>query len=534
MGFYDENWDFGIMQQALWTGSHGQGFYNSGSSETIGASSFFQVHPSFMLYPLAAIYWVFPSGFTLLAVQSVVVALAAIPLYALTVSITRSSGKSLWVAVLYLAWTPLLASQMYDVHLEAFLPLELFSLFYFWYLERWVATVVSAVVAMLTLEIGPLFVISTALFFLVPQVRWGWLERIKGHLLGRPQSGAWQASSELRLAWPERRTILMGLFMGVLAGATYLLLRMLQGPWSSIILGGSVPSSGKQWGFTPSSLGLGWGFLEDFLGAKLEYWVLVYALVLFVPLLCPRALLLGLPWMLFTFFSPDLNYVSIGFQYSLVAAYGVFVGMAFGVRKLPVTTLRAFVARFVSSIRALVRSRGSRFPGLRELYRSGGLVAGLAIVLVVNLAVGPANPLTTTPSERDAYPPGYWNSFDHPPGFQDVQRLAQLVPVGAYVVATTELFPFVANNVHAYSFYWYPTNGSYLPFNASHLPQFVLYSDEFAPTVPSWLSAAIFKNYEFGLRASVVCTSVGSVYLYELGYSWWGPVYLQSDCTGHS
>ena len=56
-GFFDENWDFGIFQQALWSTTHGHVLFEAGDYELLGVSSFFQVHPSFLLLGLAGVYW---------------------------------------------------------------------------------------------------------------------------------------------------------------------------------------------------------------------------------------------------------------------------------------------------------------------------------------------------------------------------------------------------------------------------------------------------------------------------------------------
>jgi len=154
-GFFTENWDFGIFQQALWSTTHGHILFEAGDYELLGVSSFFQVHPSFLIFVLAGIYWIAPSAYTLLAIQSLVVGLAAIPLFLLTRSITGSGRKALWVAAAFLVWLPLLSSQMYDFHLEAFLPLELFGMFLFWCQRRFWSAAGVATIAMLTLEVGP-------------------------------------------------------------------------------------------------------------------------------------------------------------------------------------------------------------------------------------------------------------------------------------------------------------------------------------------------------------------------------------------
>ncbi len=519
-GFYAENWDLGIGMQALWSATHGRPFFNAGSYETLGVPTFFQVHPSFLLFPLAAVYAVAPSAYTLFGVQSAAAALAAVPLFCLTRSITGSPRKALWAAVLYLAWTPLLASNLYDFHLELFLPVGLFSMFYFWHERRFVWAGAFAVLAMLTLEIGPLFVAMTAIFFALPPIRAS-LRRIRSGRTSEPPASGLPVSRRglsYRLRAWRVRPITPSLALLGLAVVVYLLLRLLQGPWVAFILGPQVVPSGQNWGYTASSFGLSLSNLPVAFETKLTYWFLAFGLLLFIPLLYPRALILAAPWLVFTLFSADPNYAEIGYQYGAVAAYPVFVGLAYGLDRLPLTSIRRIAAEWV---RGTGRNPAARPFSLERRPTSASrlVTAGLLGVLAVNLLLSPVNPWTMSPHIPESNTPGYWVTYSPGAGYPEVARVAGLIPPGAYLLASTDLFVFVANDVHAYSMLWYPANPPFLPFNSTNLPPFVFVSQVQVPNIPSWLRPNLGSNGPYGLLAYVPVTAVGTVSLYELGYS---------------
>lgn len=522
-GFYTENWDLGIVQQALWSGGHGHAFWEAGDYETLGVSSLFQVHPSFVLFPLAALYLAAPSAYTLFAVQSIAVGLGAIPLYFLAEAVTSSKRKAAWSAVAYLVWLPLLTAQLYDFHFEAFLPVELFAMFLFWYRGKYLGATVFAVAAMLTLEVAPLFVAATALFFLLPPLRSsltelvGWLQGGKDPA-GRRPLAALRSFVRRTVAHFQKPPNLFALAMINLAVLVYVLLRLLQGPWISFLFGSQLAPSGNFWGFSAGSLGLSPSNLSLGLEEKILYWVEIFALLLFIPLLRPRTLIITAPWLLYTFLSSDPAYTTIGFQYGLVAAYPVLVGFVFGLDRLSIVPLRQAVSCLVphssDPVWRKARPRRSSLPPRQE-----AVTFGLLAMVVVGIVLSPANPLVQVSEIPSSAAQGYWDSYHIPPAYAKVEAVVALIPAGASLIASPDLFPFVANDENAYSTLWYPADPPNLPFNATNLPRFVLISEVMEGYVPSWLSPLLSEPTLFGLRALVQDSPVGTITLYETGFT---------------
>jgi uncharacterized membrane protein len=506
-------WDFGLYQQALWSTAHGRAFYETADVETGGFQSLLQVHSVFLFYLLVPVYSAFPSNLTLFAAQAAVVALAAFPLYFLARDVTGSPRLALAAGVLFLAWAPTLTSNLYDFHPEAFLPVELFAIVFLWNRGRYGPGFAVAAVAFVTMELAPVLVFFVGIYFLFPSkttaTRWRSSLRTDG----------WRraVASAMRTA---ARTPRMLASLGLLAASAlaYGALLYVRESYLTATLGTQpLPFGGSGYviGATPAALGLAWSNLAVGWEVKLSAWLLLLALLGFIPLLAPRALVFVAPWFVFTFFSSNLNYVTLGFQYGFVAGCGLMLAFVFGLPELERLRLAA---------RHLAGTEGTGTPALDP--RSAGrgpvrahrgkrplFLVAFAVLLVINIALTPVNPLA------DGSGAGYRFSYRIPPGYDSVRELADLIPPGAPVIATDNLFPFVANDENAYSFFWGPYNFLNLPFGPARLPDYVLVAENRTYAVPAWLAGALNDPSTYGVRGVVWSSIARAVLLYERGYA---------------
>ncbi|MGC2035966.1 MAG: DUF2079 domain-containing protein, partial [Thermoplasmata archaeon] len=336
----------------------------------------------------------------------------------------------------------------------------------------------------------------------------------------------WRSMAATRVAWTSRlrdlrralgsRRVTASLALMAASVAAYVVLVYLRVDVLTASLGTTplaIASPGYVIGGTPASLGLALSNVGIGFEAKLTYWVLIIALLGFVPLLAPRALVMSLPWFGFTLLSSNLSFVQLGFQYGFIAGGSLLVAFAYGLpRAVELIEARARTIDHSSVIgppREVPRPR-SKWTGQPW----GIVVAGFVILAGVNLALSPANPLMQDQG------PGSGYQISYAPGStsDDVGRMAGLIPSGATVVASDNLFPIVANDENAYSFYWGPNRFLALPFNATHLPTYVLISADQTPAVPVWLALELYRSVDFGVRAVDWSTPVGPVLLFENAY----------------
>ena len=303
-------WDFGIYQQALWSAAHGGPFYEAADWETGGFGSFLQVHSAFVLYLLVPVYRAFPSPEVLFATQSVLVALAAVPLYFLALDRTGSPKRALLAAVLFLLWAPTIAGSLFDFHIESFLPVELFTVALLYERRSYAAGLAVAALSFATMEVAPVLTFFLAVFFAWPTA--GQLARLRGALLGGPRA----LGAAVRSAATDRRLV-ASLVLAVASVAAYLLLLDLRTHLLAAEFGFPpfpAANAGYVIGGTPSALGLELQNLSVGVFPKVEVWLVLYALVGFLPLLAPRSFVVAVPAVAFSVLSANLNYSSIGFQ----------------------------------------------------------------------------------------------------------------------------------------------------------------------------------------------------------------------------
>jgi len=506
-------WDMGLYQQALWSTAHGRAFYETPDVETGGYRSLLEVHSVLLFYLIAPIYGALPNQATLLAIQSAVVALAAVPLYFLARDVSRSPRLGMVGAVAFLVWAPTLTSNLYDFHPEAFLPLEIFTVVLLWQRERYGWGFVAVAAAFLTLELTPVLLFFVGLFFLLPPSPL--VERSRSFFGGADGRRREWAALRGWLRTPRARASLALMIASVAAYAALLVLRV---DVLTATLGTSplpLAASGYVIGATPSALGLSLGNLGVGLGAKLTYWLLLFALLGFIPFLAPRALLFTVPWIGFTLLSSNLNYVDLGFQYGFLAASSLLVAFVYGLPRA-----RQMLDTWASASHAGMTPAdhpARRHPSPRQVRRTAILV-GLVALLALNIALTPADPALQYAGAGSAYRVTY--SF--PSGNSAVQSLATLLPPGAAVVASDDLFPLVANDVNAYSFSWTQDPGLGLPFNSSNLPPYVFIAEDRTVAVSNWLVPWLYQSSSYGLRGVAWSSTVGTVLLFETHYS--GPI----------
>lgn len=161
--------DLGNMEQALWNTVHGHplDFTNfDGLTNRLGA----HVEPIFFL--LAPFYALFPRTETILILQSLVIALGALPICWLARDVLKSNIAAVVFPLVYLLFPALEAANLYDFH-----PLTLsaaFLAFAFWFAHRRQNTGywISVILAMGCKEDVPLIIIMLGVWMALSQRRW--------------------------------------------------------------------------------------------------------------------------------------------------------------------------------------------------------------------------------------------------------------------------------------------------------------------------------------------------------------------------
>jgi uncharacterized membrane protein len=335
-------YDLSINQQALSSTIHGNQPYPFYEATNCGRSdrcSLLLIHPVFVGYLVAIPYALAPSAFTLFSLQDAALGLAALPLYGITRRVAKSTPLALVTAGVYLVWWPSFTG-IFSFHWEAFLPLELFLVFWLWLNHRYWLAFPVVILSYVTLEVMPVLMFLVAAFFLLDWVRpvFNFVRMQMRYLFTRMDAGTSARVSmslaRLRKALlkpPQVRASLLLLFGSV---AAYLVLHDFvtsggallglppQAPGYSIPLSQPVHSAS----FTLQTFLSGW---QD----KVLFWIVMFGSLAMIPLLAPRLLVLSVPWVLYTTVT-SAAYVQTGTQYAFISAAVLFVGFAYGVAQL--------------------------------------------------------------------------------------------------------------------------------------------------------------------------------------------------------
>lgn len=542
-----------IFMQALSSTSHGYiPFFESSDCMSKARCSFLLVHPAFVLYAIVPIYLLAPGPLTLFTLQAVGVALAAVPLYYLTRRVTGSVRRALFAAGLYLVWAPLLEGIVGSMFVESFLPFEFLLIAALWEYGHQRLALGVAVLAFLTFEIGPVLGVLLGLFFLLPPgidalrairsgVRW-WrtdsprLREVLRRTFGALRRGVARADVRYSLALLAMSAVALFLvydFMNVF-GAPLLGVaspRVPAGLAGVFYDNSSVPRAPTLRAIVDNP--------GAFLGAKTtlitaEYWLVLFGLLGFLPLLAPRALVLTVPWMAYTFSLESNHFTSLGNYSPGIAAVGLSIGLSYGLRQVPESWFHPRSRRLPTPAGTLTLR-----PSWRHRLRDRRLgrplwVIAVLVLVSANVMLSPVDPVLPSLHAKLGEPFSniYFVSLSpSDSGIGALERLSGLVPLGSTVAVAQLLAPLVINDPYAYILYdngspfWEKENR--LPFSVLGGPQFaVLYLPASARNVsgyvPPALESALGNSSEYGARAYVQASAVGPVFLYEKGYH--GPV----------
>ncbi len=335
-------YDLGINQQALASASHPAApfpLYEATSCGRTARCSLLLTHPIFLAYVIAAPYALAPSAFTLFAFQDAALGLAALPLFAIGRRVLRSDRWALVVTGIYLAWLPPFTG-IFSFHWEAFIPLELFTIAYLWFTRRYWMAVPVVLLTYITLEVTPVLLFFFGIFFL-----WDWILALLRYLavqtryLLMPKGTA--AAEDLRA---RLRRVRRGLLKSRAVRATLVLM---VGSVAAYLALHEIVQHGSRWIGLPSlppeyqipvtqpvhSAGITLATLTFAWQQKLTFWIVIFATLGLIPFLAPRALILAVPWVLYSSIT-TAGFYRMGDQYAFVTAAVLFLPFVYGLARL--------------------------------------------------------------------------------------------------------------------------------------------------------------------------------------------------------
>ncbi|MEM2127530.1 MAG: DUF2079 domain-containing protein, partial [Candidatus Bathyarchaeia archaeon] len=121
--FRSNAWDLGILVQSIATTTKGKLFVNNVELYYSSSGSYFGVHFTPILFLLIPFFYIIPKVETILIIQSIILALGAIPVYLISKKTLKYNLISLFITASYLLNPSLQGINWYDFHTQAFFPL---------------------------------------------------------------------------------------------------------------------------------------------------------------------------------------------------------------------------------------------------------------------------------------------------------------------------------------------------------------------------------------------------------------------------
>jgi len=301
--FLTSFYDLGIFNQAFWTTLFEHKlFYETGDLAFNPVGSFFGTHFSPILFLILPFYAIYPSCETLIVLQTIILAIGAIPVY-LMARKKLGDKLALYVAVLYLVYPPLIALNLNDFHLEAFTStLLLFATFYLEN-EKWMKFSMFTILAMSTLEFVPLIVISMVLYGIILYIK-GWFKE-------------------------RERALKFFSLIAIIAVLWFLLALKIKAVFNPYTTG--IPSPWRRVLQDPMDIPK---FLVENSDKKMFYIIALLAPLAFIPLLAPTPLIMTLPWFFVSFLSDNSLHYWIFAQYNSFVIPFIFTALIKAIEKL--------------------------------------------------------------------------------------------------------------------------------------------------------------------------------------------------------
>jgi uncharacterized membrane protein len=301
--FLTSFYDLGIANQAFWTTVFEHKlFYETGDLAFNPSGSLLGTHPSFFLFLLIPFYAIYPNPENLLIIQSIIIALGALPIY-WTAKMYFDEKLATIIGVFYLSYPPLHYVNLGDFHMEPFACTLL--LFAIYYLEsgKWIKFLVSVFLAMITIEFVPLIVISMVFY---------------GFILYTKHN------------YKEEKKALKFLGLTALIAALYfplaLRVKAILNPYTS-----GIPSHWQRVLQAPEDIPK---FLVENPDKKISYFIAFFAPLAFIPLLAPTPLVMTLPWFFASFLSNNPLHYWIFAHYNSFVIPFVFIALVKAIKKL--------------------------------------------------------------------------------------------------------------------------------------------------------------------------------------------------------
>ncbi len=353
--FLYNDFDLAIFSQAAHTTIRGS-LYNS-----ILGMNYLGSHMSLLMFLIAPIYGVFGHPVTLLVLQTVVLALGALPVYWLARRELKNASVAVCFAALYLLYPALGYGNLYEFHPVTLTTTTLLFAFYFMWVGRFRLMLLFAVLSLMAKENVPLVVMMMGFYSLLIRRRRRWL--YAATLVGLAAIFLVMSLGVVMPAINKGEVQYQGFYSKWGDSLGEALLNMAKSPVKVL----------KTFFFTP-------GDPRD-TTIKQQYYVHLLMPVLLLSLMSPLTLAIALPIVAQHVLSWRISEHSIAFHYTTLVTPFVLVAAVLGLRNMLRVVMRGIPGGLTEEV------MNAKTPPRTLAY----VMSGMAVVVALgcNLAFGP-------------------------------------------------------------------------------------------------------------------------------------------------
>ncbi len=319
-GLYTQYFDLGIMDQTVFNTFKGRilEMTNTHGIENIKRMA---IHNDIFLALLAPFYAIYKGPQTLLVIQSIIIALGAIPLYLLSKKVLKSKIFSVVLSFSYLIFSPLERANIFDFHAVCLSITFILFMFYFSYIKKYFLSFVFFILVIITKEEVAL---ATCFF---------------GMYLFFKNTLSWK-DKKLRFSFSLKSSIIKFALLVILISIIWFVLSI----WVIMpyFRKGQHFAISYYSGFGDSAGNIISGIISNpiktisifFQKQSLMYFFFFIAPLFFFPIFAPEILILSLPEFAINLLSSNQYMRSFYLQYVSVIIPFVFIATIFGVKRV--------------------------------------------------------------------------------------------------------------------------------------------------------------------------------------------------------
>ena len=428
--------DLGLESNAFWNTLHGDFFRTNMLGESLLSEHF---APFYFIDTF--VYFIYPSPISLLVFQGFLLSLAVIPLYKIMPRIVPGGVSSrkyfglvpFAIAVSY-ELSPFTESIIsFDLHNMAFLPIFFFMAIYAFVHNKRILNIVM-LAFIISLHSNFVYLVALIVLFEIYYSR---------------------KRSEMGLIFSKKTSLRKTMSLLIIILAVLYIYLEFSGFMKGIISnvpGVSLLANTGETGTVPGGVigllediftkpGLLTPYLDANMTTKIGYYSLLFSTTAFLSFLFPEALIMGIPYFLYSLPSSYAAYYQLGYEYTTMISTVIFLSVVFGISRLLNAFDKAFPEKSEES-EVDLQSKKRR----RSLFKYMSLFFAL-LLIIASLSGIPYDPLA---------PP---NSFVKP-GFSAMSNIGELsvtnetaflievrnsIPQDSYILTQNNLMPFFAN-----------------------------------------------------------------------------------------